>query len=75
MDQCERRTRDHSVAIQGAAESFDELCLAAAELASERKYIAGVHSSGKLTTEGFGFLRTIGNECSHGAEVEKKLRS
>lgn len=70
MNQGEGRTRDRGFAAQSGAETFDELSLTAAELAGEREHVAGLKTSRELPTERFGFLRAIGNERSHGEDVE-----
>ena len=51
-------------------QTFDELGFTAAELAFEREDVTRFNISGELTAERFSFAGAIGNECSHGAEVE-----
>ena len=70
MDQSERRTGRGGGGIQTAGETFDELGLATSKLAGQRQYIAGFDVSRELAAERFGFLRAIGNECSHASGVE-----
>jgi len=56
---------------QTDGETFDELRLAAAKTAGERKQIARFKIFREPTAERFRFVRAIGNERSHRAEVEE----
>ena len=71
MEQCKCWTGRGCGRAQSRDETFDELRFATTEAASKRKDVARFDLSRELPPERFGFVRAIGNERSHEAEVEK----
>jgi len=70
VDQRERWTGRSCRRAQGRDDTLHELGFAAAKAAGESKHVARSDILRNLSAERFGFLRAIGNERSHGEEVD-----
>ena len=71
MDQSKRGTGCSGSRTQTGSKTFDELSLAAAKIAGERKDITRFEIFREPAAKGFRFVGAIGNERSHLEAVEK----
>ena len=71
MNQGEGRARRRRGCAKGRSQTFHKLGLPAPEITGQRDNITRLDGSRELAAKRLGFVRAIGNERSHGEDVEK----